>query len=126
MEMNHKPKLRTFCLIKGEFVCERYIMHNLPKSKRSLCAQVRSTILPLRIETGRYCDEMEEERLCNYYDLEEMENLTNFILYCPSYHDIRLLLFQKAHQIYPGIMWLSDEEKQHFLWSIVYFHLWKM
>jgi hypothetical protein len=54
--LNHKPKLKTFCLIKGEFVCERYIMYNLPKSKRSLCAQVRSAILPLHIETGKISD----------------------------------------------------------------------
>ena len=83
-------------------------MYNLPKSKRSLCAQVRSWILPLRIETGQYCGEMEEERLCNYCYLEEIENVTHFILHCPFYHDIRLLLFQKAQ---PGILWLSDEEK---------------
>ena len=91
-EMNHKPKLRTFCLIKGEFVCERYVMYNLPKSKRSLCAQVRSGILPLRIETGQYCGEMEEKSLCNYCDLEEIENETHFILYCPFHHDISLAL----------------------------------
>ena len=41
-----------------------------------------------------------------------MENETNCILYCPFYLDIHLLLFQKAHQIYPGIMWLSNEEKR--------------
>jgi hypothetical protein len=48
---------------------------------------------------------------CNYDDLEEIQNETHFILYCPFYHDISLLLFQKAHQIYLGIMWLSYEEK---------------
>ena len=54
--MNSKPKLRNFCLIKGEFVCERYIMYSLPKRKRSLCAQVISGILPLLIETGKIRD----------------------------------------------------------------------
>ena len=68
-------------------------------------------ILTLSIDTGRYCGEMEEERLCNYCDLKEIENETHFILYCPFYHDIRLLLFQKAHKIYSGIIWMSDEEK---------------
>ena len=32
-EINQKPKLRTFCLIKAEYVCERFIMYNLPKSR---------------------------------------------------------------------------------------------
>lgn len=109
-EINHNQTKGSQFGFKGELVCERYIMYNLPKNKRLLCAQVRSGILPLCIETGQYCGEMEEERLCIYCDLEEIENETHFILYFPFYHDIRLLLFQKAHQIYLGITWLSDEE----------------
>ena len=103
-EINHKPKWRTFCLIKGEFVCERYIMNNLDISKRSPCAQVS--------ETSRCNGEMEKKRLYNYCNLEEIENGINLILYWPFYHNICLSLLQKAHQINPEMMWLSHEEKR--------------
>ena len=29
--------------------------------------------------------------------MNEIENLINFILYCPFYHDLRLRLFNKVH-----------------------------
>lgn len=48
--------------------------------------QVISGILPQRIETDQYFGEMEEETLCNYCDLEEIENETHLNHYCPFYH----------------------------------------
>ena len=51
-EIWQKPKLRTYCLFKNDYKCEKYVLYNLPKSQRSLCAQLRCGILPLHIETG--------------------------------------------------------------------------
>ena len=48
-EVRSMPKLRTFCQIKHVFGTENYILYNLSKRKRSLCAQIRSGILPLHI-----------------------------------------------------------------------------
>ena len=49
----HKPKLRTFVMIKSHYACEKYVCAPLSKRQRSLCAQLRSGILPLHLETGR-------------------------------------------------------------------------
>ncbi len=48
-----KPKLRTFRMIKYECDTENYVVYNLSKKQRSLCAQLRSGILLLTVETGR-------------------------------------------------------------------------
>ena len=48
------PKLRTYILFKFKYCTENYLKLYLSRSQRSLLAQLRTGILPLRIETGRY------------------------------------------------------------------------
>ena len=95
-EVRGMPKLRTLCQIKHLFGTENYILYNLSKRKRSLCAQIRSGILPLHIESGRWVGTSEENRLCTFCELEEIENEIHFFFYCPFYHDLRLSLFKKV------------------------------
>ena len=71
--------------------------YDLSKSQRSLCAQFRSGILPLHVETGRYTGTELDQRLCGYCELGEVEDETHFLLYCPFYHDLRKTLFDKVH-----------------------------
>ena len=94
--VRNKPKLRTYCEIKQLFGTENYVQYYLPKKKRSLCAQIRSGILPLHIETGRWAGIDEEDRICSFCVLDEIENEIHFILHCPYYYDLRLRLFNKV------------------------------
>ncbi len=66
----------------------------MPSSQRSLCAQLRSGIIPLHIETGRHRGVTKEEKNCEYCELNEVENEIHF---CPLYHDLRQTLFKKVH-----------------------------
>ena len=79
-EVRCMPKLHTFCQIKHMLGTENYILYNLSKRKRSLCAQIRSGILPLHIESGRWVGTSEENRLCHFCELDEIENEIHFIL----------------------------------------------
>ena len=54
LKLNHLPKLRLCTKIKQNYNMENYLSMNIPKSQRSLLAQFRCGILPVRIETGRY------------------------------------------------------------------------
>ena len=91
-----KPKLRTYCEVKQIYGPENYVLFNLPKKKRSLCAQIRAGILGLHLETGRFMGMEEEDRICHLCDLQEIENEIHFILYCPFYHSIRQNLFHNV------------------------------
>lgn len=51
--VERSPKLRTYKTFKNCFKTEDYILLNLSKNERSLLAQFRCGILPLRVETGR-------------------------------------------------------------------------
>ncbi len=59
-----KPKLRTYCTFKTEFVLENYLQGYMPRHERSLLVQFRSGTMPLRIETGRWQGKPLQERLC--------------------------------------------------------------
>ena len=48
------PKLRSYRLYKHEYKAESYVIMHLPKFERSLVAQLRAGILPLKLETGRF------------------------------------------------------------------------
>ena len=69
------PKLRTYVMFKSKLEKEQYLNVFMPRRNRSLLAQLRFGILPLRIETGRFKNVKDqqtgqfrrlrpEERLC--------------------------------------------------------------
>ena len=107
VEVYCKPKLRTYCEIKHVYCPENYVLYNLSKKKRSLCAKLRAGVLGLHIETGRYAGTDEEDRLCYLCDLREIENEVHFVLYCPFYDHIRQSLFSKIDKQYEFV-WLDD------------------
>ena len=89
-----KAKLRTYLQIKHCFGSEPYVTCRLSRNQRSLVAQFRTGILPLAIEVGRFHNILEENRLCEFCDLHEIENESHFLLYCPKYEDLRISWFQ--------------------------------
>ena len=60
-----------------------YINLNLTPSERSYLAQIRSGILPLEIETGRFRNIKIDDRLCKLCNLNVNQDKTHFIFECP-------------------------------------------
>lgn len=83
------PKLRTYREFKQEFKCETYLSMDLKKNERSLLAQCRTGILPLRLETGRYLGEPVDSRTCRLCNSGEVENECHFIFQCSLYNELR-------------------------------------
>jgi hypothetical protein len=48
------PKLRTYQTVKNNFQTEKYVTLDIPIYYRSILAQFRCGVLPIRIETGRF------------------------------------------------------------------------
>lgn len=90
-DMNeNSPKLRTYKTFKSFFQIEPYVKMNLSKSERSMMAQFRCGILPLRIETGRYVGEPKHQRICRLCDTDNViEDEIHFLTECCFYNDIR-------------------------------------
>ena len=65
------------------------MLSNLSRRQRSLFAQFRSGVLPLRIETGRYRHEHIDRRICELCQSGSVEDEIHFLLYCDFYNDLR-------------------------------------
>ena len=55
-QVSKSAKFRTYNTIKSTYGCEKYLQVSLTRSQRSLLAQYRCGILPLKIETGRFAN----------------------------------------------------------------------
>lgn len=94
------PKLRTYNLFKESYVTEKYVSMNLDRNERSLMAQVRMGILPIRIEVGRYRKEPVEERICQICNQNVIEDEMHFLFYCQAYDNIRESFFEIVNNEY--------------------------
>ena len=115
LEVDSKPKLRTYKSFKTSFGLEKYVFIN-NRSKRSLSAQFRLGVLPLRIETGRWYGGLAlEERTCDICLTGEIEDECHFLIQCNFYTQTRAPLFQKCSALNPNFMQLSNAEKLIFI-----------
>ena len=107
-----KKKLRLYNRLKQVPIVEPFILSFLPKYKKSLLTQIRSGILPLNIETGRYTNTPVDKRLCTLCNLRESETEEHFICRCLNYNKFRLTLYQTLNNQF---MDLPDENKIIYL-----------
>ena len=126
-----KPKLRMYKEFKGTFSPEPYIVKYMSKHIRSLFGQIRIGILPIRIESGRFTNILDEdtgmfrklninERICNLCNMNAVEDETHFILYCRRYTEERHIFINKCLVEEPRFHTFSDMKKLWFLMNIVW------
>ena len=106
-----KPKLRYYIQHKQNIETEQYIKKSISRSKRSLLAQLRTGILPLHIETGRYYRTLLENRICRVCKMNNIEDEVHFLCSCTIYNAQREKLYQKISIKIPNVDNLSPLEQ---------------
>ena len=66
-------------------------------------SRFRTSSHDLRIETGRYDNIPQEQRLCNSCNMEKVEDEFHFLLVCPKYRDLRCKYFKRYFCHWPTI-----------------------
>ena len=84
-----KPKLRTFNKIHDFDHSQILVQAPVTRLQRSLLTQLKSGILPLKIETDRYQGIRPENRLCKICSLNQPEDELHFIFTCPALNHTR-------------------------------------
>ena len=74
--MRKRSKLRTYRKLKDRLVLEKYVLE-LEREQRRQFTMLRGGTNKLRIETGRWEGEREEDRVCNVCS-EDVENENTF------------------------------------------------
>ena len=126
-EVNQKPKLRTYILIKKTLNPSEYVKSYMSKYKRSLMAQFLTGILPLNIETGRFKKIRDassgklrwlnsQERICEMCTLNEPEDEIHFLCSCTLYISFKRPLFDEATKF--NIEFQSLPNTKKIIWLI--------
>jgi len=115
-----KTKLRTYVTFKKEFETEHYVKHCQIRTNRSIMAQFRLGILPIKIETGRFKNIPADQRFCETCT-PEIENEKHVLLKCTLYEIERDTLFRKARNCNTNFDTLNEDAIFSFLMT----HLWK-
>ena len=109
-EMLKKPKLRTFCLYKDDASTEDYVMKLMCRRERSLFAQFRHGILPLKVETGRFKNIPVHNRICELC-AQDVEDEMHFLCKCETYSDLRTSLYDEIASYHHQFLGFSLQVK---------------
>jgi hypothetical protein len=110
-EVQVKSKLRTYKLIKTEVGQEDFIKTTLSRVARSILFRLRSGVLPLKIETGRFRSVPSDKRICELCNLNEIENEIHFVIKCPLYEDLRQTMYGEIIRFFPNFSTESEMDK---------------
>jgi hypothetical protein len=93
LSLQQKSKLRLYRCLKTELRVEEYLSWSVTVEQRSLYARLRSGTHQLKIETGRWYQQPEAERICYVCLTGKVENEGHFMLDCYRYNRLRDKLF---------------------------------
>jgi hypothetical protein len=101
--INNSSKLDAYSLFKHEFEFEKYLQ-NIPDGKFKVAlTKFRISSHTLRIETGRYENLPQKERLCRYCNMQQIESEFHFLLVCPHYSKLRSKYLKPYYNHWPTI-----------------------
>ena len=76
-----------------------------------MIAQIRSGILPLNIELGRFRNIDLENRLCLLCNNDCIEDEFHFVMQCEFHNNSRSIMFEKIISNFPAFSTLNQNEK---------------
>ena len=110
-----QDKLRNYAMFKYSFEPEPYVTKYLSRNKRSLFAQIRTGVLPLRVETGRFKGLPLMERKCEYCLNGSVEDEHHFLLSCNKWNEFREPFLIKCREVNPEFDNLNEVEQFQFI-----------
>lgn len=109
-DLSNARKLRTYILFKTQFGVEPYVLSVQNRRHRAAMARLRSGILALQIEVGRWSGVPAERRYCLWCN-DCIENECHFLFKCPVYQTLREVLYTDINIIFPNFANMTDTEK---------------
>ncbi len=110
---NGPNKLRTYRSFKQSYEVESHLKNIMPYKYHSTFSKFRCGVAPIHIETGRYENLAEEQRLCILCNKGEVESEQHTMMKCTFYTNEQADLFALATQ--QNNMFLSLNEQEQFI-----------
>jgi len=87
-EINNSSKLKSYALFKHTFNRDQYLDFIKEPYLKYFLAKFRTSAHELAIETGRYTNTPQNERLCKSCNINLVETEYHFLLVCPKYREL--------------------------------------
>ena len=111
-----RNKLRTYILFKQDYMIEPYVKSFLSSKYRSALAKFRCGVAPLKLETGRYENIPENQRVCPICKVS-VETEIHVLFECNAYQELRDMLNNKACDVENTNVNFTKQEKLNFVLS---------
>ena len=110
-------KLSTYREIKSTLICEDYIREIKNIKHRHALSSLRISSHQLQIERGRYTTPItpRELRICQYCDLDMIEDERHFLMECPKHNEYRNELFDTISKMCKVFNSMSSDNKFKYL-----------
>ncbi len=108
LEATTKTKLEFFVNVHNKDSELTIATSNLTRVQRSYLIKLKSGVLPLKVETGRYKGTKRELRTCDLCDSKEIEDERHFLIHCRALKRVR-----KAYLKSEEIEWGDINKKDH-------------
>ena len=110
-----KSKLRTFIKIH-DFSTHRVLLEaNLSRRNRSLVTKLKSGVLSLRVETGRFKGSDPALRECLLCTMKEVEDEMHYLYRCPALEPVRKPFMDIMKKEIPSFEHMQEEERTMLL-----------
>jgi hypothetical protein len=106
----NKKKLRTYGMFKQTIEYSQYLSHVKNRNHKRSLVCLRLSCHPLKIETGRYSNVAEVNRLCPVC-LLSVETEMHFLLECSGYTNLRETLWTQYAKEHVGFDNLNDVQQ---------------
>ncbi len=94
----------------------------MSRQQISLIAQLRLGILPIHIKTGRFRGTNLDDRICQLFDTQEVEDEIHFACKCNLYNDVRKTMYRTVEHKHTDFYMYDNKDKFIFLVQ----HEWKI
>ena len=89
-DLSNSSRLATYCIFKKELILEQYLTCvDKPIFRIALC-KFRTSSHLLKIEVGRWNNIPKKDRICDFCNLNVIEDEFHFLLVCPKFIDLRM------------------------------------
>lgn len=102
-EINNSNRLQSYCIFKHDCKLENYLTCVTENKYKIALARFRTSSHNLFIETGRYDNTPQPERLCKSCNMNQIEDEYHFLLVCPNYRALRTKYFKPYFCHWPTI-----------------------
>ncbi len=100
-----------------------YVKYCMSRQQRSLIAQLILDILPFHIETRRFRGTQLDDRICQLYDTQEVEDQIHFVCKCNLYNYLRKTMYRTVEHKHNDFYMYDNKDKFIFLvqkeWKIL-------